>query len=65
VNENLGFTDRCIARLQRLSIKDGLFAMALTSYLVGHGRLFHDGRLFWVRPPSGPMQVAAWMIVDA
>jgi hypothetical protein len=65
VSENTGFTDRCIAKLQRSSIKDGLFAPALTGYLVHNKRLFHDGRLFWVRPPSGPMQVAAWMIVDA
>lgn len=63
MTENLAFTDRCIAKVQRMSI-DKLFVAAVTVYLVSHGRLSYDPRrnLFWVRPPSGPAQVAVWMM---
>jgi hypothetical protein len=62
--ENLGFTDRCIARLQHMSIEDGVFASALHAYLVKHGRIAYDldRNLFWVKPTSGQPQIAVWMM---
>lgn len=64
MSENLAFTDRCIAKLQHMSVDEGGMASALSDYLERHGRLIYDaGRnLFWVRPPSGAMQVAVWMM---
>lgn len=64
MSENRAFTDRCIAKLQRLSITDGAFVQAGTEYLIGHGRIAYDfGRnLFWALPPSGSPQVAVWMM---
>lgn len=62
--ENLGFTDRVIAKVQRLSIEDGPFVEALTDYLTLHGRIAYDLKrnLFWVIPPTGAPQVAVWMM---
>lgn len=62
--ENKGFTDRCIAKAQRASIRDGLFIQTLTEYLINKGRIAYDNKrdLFWVLPTSGPPQVAVWMM---
>jgi len=64
MSENRAFTDRCISRLQRIGIHDGLFAVACTGYLIRHGRIAYDAErdLFWTSPTSGPPQVAVWMM---
>lgn len=62
--ENIAFTDRVIAKAQRLSIEDGKFPVTLTDYLMRHGRIAYDvGRnLFWVQPTTGSPQVAVWLM---
>jgi len=63
MNENLAFTDRCIAKLQRLSIEQ-LFCQVGTDYLMRLGRMAYDfeRRLYWVKLPNGTWQVAVWMM---
>lgn len=63
-NENKAFTDRVIRSLQdRPSDPDKMFVEVRTHYLMQVGRMFFDDELglFWVRPTTGPAQVAAWM----
>jgi hypothetical protein len=64
VSESAAFTERCIAKLQRMSIENGLFAEALHDYLMRHKRIAYDvdRNLFWVKPPTGNPQVAVWMM---
>lgn len=61
--ENTGFTEKAIRKVQSLSITDP-FAVAITAYLVNFGRIAFDPArdLFWVTVPSGPPQVAVWMM---
>lgn len=60
--ENLAFTERVIARAQRISI-ECLFAQACTDYMIRWRRLAYDPdrNLFWVRLPNDRWQVAVWM----
>ena len=64
MSENIAFTERTIAKVQRLSIEDGPFVEAITEYLMKHDRLAYNfGRkLWWVKHPSQGMQVAVWMM---
>lgn len=62
MSENLGFTERAIAKAQKLPAED-LFCQSITDYLFRHGRLAYDltHKLWWVKLPNGTWNVAVWM----
>ena len=63
MSENLAFTERAIAKAQRISI-ESLFGRVCFDYLFRQGRMAYDfdHRLWWVEHPSQGWQVAVWMI---
>lgn len=60
--ENKSFTDKLIARAQRLAATDPFVPVA-REYLTRHDRLITDYArgLFWVVPSFRPAQVATFM----
>ena len=64
MSENISFTERLISKLQGSDRGDQLFVSACSDYLVKRNRIVWDEErgLFWVLMPSGPPQVAVWLI---
>lgn len=62
MSENIGFTERVIAKAQGLA-PESLFCQALTDYLFQKGRLAYDltHKLWLVNHPSQGWQVAVWL----